>query len=237
MNYFKFNGIDSRTLGVYMESAPEIPSGAIRSETQSIIGSAKVLHYTEGPDAMDPISISIDCIIADSPSDATITAIVAWLRGGGDLWLSHDAGHIYKKAWVENQIPINRAFRLRSERRFTVEFECEAHRYIYPEAEAFSFATQGRLANPGTAPAEPLIRLNGSGDVSLLIDDTSLLIDGVSSYVMIDCETQMVYKGNANLGSSVTRIGDWPVIAPGGSLINWTGNVTGLVITPRWRDY
>lgn len=231
---FTFNGVDSMTYGVVVENPPEIPVGQLRSETQSIIGSSKVLHYTEGPYVLEPLTVSLDCALV-RPGDQAIRDVCAWLIGGGDLITPAQPDRSLR-AWVKNQISLESVIRQRKDRRFTVEFECEPFRYHYPAAAAFAFNTQGRLQNPGTAPAEPLIRLNGSGDVSLLIDGTSLLIDGVSSYVMIDCETQMVYKGNSNLGASVTRIGDWPVIAPGGSLINWTGNVTGLQITPRWRD-
>lgn len=236
MKYFTFNGISSAMLGVYLEKEPEIVVGNIRAETQTIIGSAKVLHYTEGDDAMDPIVISLDCNVANA-TDATINQICAWLRGGGDLVTDYDPNHCYKNAFVSNQIPLTRVFRQLRGYKFTVEFEAEAHRYRLPEAAVITMTTAGLISNPGTAPAEPLIKLTGSGDVDLMIGDSTLEIDGITDYVMIDCAAQIVYRESVNLGTSVTRHGDWPTIPADGCMINWSGTVTELEITPRWRDY
>lgn len=236
MKTFIFNGVSSSAYGVYLEREPEIVVGSVRAETQTIIGSAKVLHFTEGDDAMDPIVISLACCV-NNISDANLTNICAWIRGSGDLRTDYDTGHVYKNAFVSNQIPLTRVFRTLRGYTFTVEFECEAHRYQYPEASTITITAAGSLSNPGTAPAEPLIKLTGSGDVDLMIGDSTLEIDGISDYVMIDCAAQIVYRESVNLGASVTRHGDWPTIPADGCMINWSGTVTKLEITPRWRDY
>lgn len=235
-NTFTFKGINSADFGVWLEGQPQITGGAVRNETQTIIGSAKVLHYTEGDDAMDPVQISLDCAVGDV-SDEDMTEIFAWLRGSGDLRTDYDPDHCYRGAFVVNQISMERMFRAMRGERFSVELECEAHRYHYPEALPIAMSAPGEIINPGTAPAEPLIRVNGSGDVELMIGTSTLLIDGLDGYAMIDCETQMIYKGDVNLGASVTRLGAWPVIPAEGCVINWTGSITDIEITPRWRDY
>lgn len=234
MNHFIFKGESSADYGVIVENPPEIQIGQLRAETQKIIGSAKLLHYTEGEDAIEPVKFSLECALL-RPDDAAINRLCAWLQGGGDLVVPGDEGHYYK-AWITSQINLSKVLRLRSDRRFTVQFEREGFRYRYPEAAAFTVQAPGTVNNPGTASAEPLIRLNGSGDVTLMIGDSSLLIDGITDYVMIDCAAQLVYRESVNLGASVTRFGDWPKIPADGCEVGWTGNVTGLEITPRWRD-
>ena len=236
MYYFSFNGVESSEFGVWLEREPEIINGNIRAETQTVIGSSKVLHFIEGDDAMDPVGISLDCCVANVDDD-TLTEILAWLRGSGDLVTDYDPGHCYRSAMITNQIPLTRVFRNMRGYKFTVELEAEAHRYFYPAYAPITMTVAGRLTNPGTAPAEPLIKLNGSGDINLMIGESTLMIDDVDGYVMIDCDAQIVYKGTDNLGASVTRTGLWPVIPPGGCNISWSGTVTSLEITPRWRDY
>lgn len=236
MKHFTFNGVDSATFGVYLEKEPEIVVGNIRAETQTIIGSAKVLHYVEGDDAMDPVVISLDCCVNDV-DDSTFDSICAWLRGGGDLRTDYDPDHYYRKAFVSNQIPLTRVFRQLRGYKFTVEFEAEAHRYRLPDDVDITIIEASRIDNPGTAPAEPLIKLTGTGDVDLMIGDSTLAITGIEDYVMIDCEAQIVYREDVNLGTSVTRMGLWPTIPADGCMINWSGSVTKLEITPRWRDY
>lgn len=234
MNHFIFNGIRSDAFGAIVENPPAIPVAQPRMVSQKVTGSPKVLHFTEGPTALEPVTLSLDCAIV-SPSDADIAGLCAWLRGGGALVVPGDEHHS-RRAWVKNQIDLEKVLRARPDRRFRVEFECEGLRYLYPAAEAHEVA-QGLVENPGSAPAEPLIRITGSGDIDLMVGTSSLVIDGVDGYVMIDCEAQMVYKGDANLGSAVTRLGDWPTIPAGGCMINWSGDVTKVEITPRWRDY
>jgi phage-related protein len=235
MNHFIFNGVSSAVYGVIVEQPPEIQIGAIRATTQKVIGSAKLLHFIESNEAVEPVNLTLECALV-APTANAIDGLCAWLRGGGRLVVPGDEGHYYN-AWIKNQIDLKKILRVRADRRFSVSFEREGFRYRYPEAEAIEMTAAGQLANPGTAPAEPLIKLYGSGDVTLMVDSTSLLINDVDGYVMIDCAAQLVYKGDVNWGAKVTRLGDWPRIAAAGSMLNWTGTVTKLEITPRWRDY
>jgi len=91
MYYFSFNGVESSEFGVWLEREPEIINGNIRAETQTVIGSSKVLHFIEGDAAMDPVGISLDCCVANVDDD-TLTEILAWLRGSGDLVTDYDPG-------------------------------------------------------------------------------------------------------------------------------------------------
>lgn len=234
MNYFTFNGVESSDYGVYLEKPAELIFPGIRYDTQAVIGSSKVLHYTEGADAMDPAVIALDCaMLRAEPED--VNAVFAWLRGGGTLLLPQDEDH-YFRAWVAEPITLTRVFRNVTNYRFTVEFECEPHRYHYPEAVIAS-VSQGTIRNPGTAPSEPEITITGSGDITITIGDNSLAIADLTTGCVIDCESQTVYVGTTNLGAQVTRTGDWPTIPPGGCEISWTGSVTNVAMRPRWRDY
>lgn len=234
-HYFTFNGTSSEAFGVWLEKEPETILGNVRAETQTVMGSAKVLHFTEGPDAMDPVAISLDLCMMDATAER-IDALFAWLRGSGDLTTDYDAGHYWRGAMVTNQVAFTRVFRGPRAYTFTAEFEAEAHRYRLPVVAAYEIS-QGLIENPGTAPAEPLIKITGSGDIDLMIGTSTLTIDGVDGYCMVDCEAQMVYKGDVNMGAAVTRLGDWPTIPAAGCMINWSGTVTKVEITPRWRDY
>ena len=235
MHTFSFGGIDSSTYGVIVENPPEITGGAVRATTQKVIGSSKVLHFTEGETAMDPITVRLDCALLKA-TDAKINGLFAWLRGAGDLVIPADPNHIYK-AFVKNQIPLERVMRMRSDYRFTVQFECEAMRYRSDGLTDVTLTSGSTITNPGTAPAEPLIRLMASGNVTLMIGTSSLVIDDIDTYVDIDCAAQIVYKGTENWGAKVTRLGEWPTIPAAGCVISWSGTVTAATMTPRWRDY
>lgn len=231
---FIFRDEESTDYGIVCDDPVKIPAGKIRSETIKIVGSSKVLHYTEGPYVMDPVTVSINCALVRPDEDA-IQAACAFLRGGGDLVIPGLEERSFR-AWVKNQISFDKVIRQRGDRRFTVEFECDPFKYFYPAPGALDIA-QGTVRNPGTAPAEPLIAVYGSGDITLIVGDSTLMIEDVVDYVYIDCEAQVVYKELVNWGDKTTRSGDWPVIDVGGSAVSWSGSVTKVtLLRPRWRD-
>lgn len=236
MIHFSFKGIESTDFGVIVENPPALQIAQPRTETQKVIGSAKLLHYTEGDTALEPVTLSLECALV-RPDDTAVEDVCAWLRGGGELVVPGDEGHYYK-AWVKNQIDMSKVLRRRADRRFTVQFEREGFRYLNPPSKNLNIEDSGTwIANPGTAPSEPLIKVTGSGDVALTIGDNTLTIYDMTDWAQIDCEAQIVYRRRTNLGARVVRTGEWITIPADGAMLSWTGNVTEVEITPRWRDY
>lgn len=232
-NAFMFGGEWSTDYGVFVENPVEIILGAERYETARPMGGGAVLHILEGEGAMDPVTIPVDCVLKSGHS---IDALSAWLRGCGPVVLPGDTGH-YRNALVANAIPLQKILRARSDRRFTVEFECEGWRYHYPAANPIAMAEPGWIENRGTGMAQPLIKAYGSGNATIMLGDRSLLIDGIDEHVMIDLDAHMTYKDGESWMTRTYRTGGWPVIDRGGCMINWTGGITHVEITPRWRDY
>lgn len=236
MYCFRFKGMESTDLGVVVENPPALQIAQPRTEVQKVIGSAKLLHYSEGDTALDPVTLSLECALVRPDEDA-VDELCAWLRGGGELVVPGDEDHYYK-AWVKNQIDMTKVIRRRADRRFTVQFEREGFRYRNPPAKNLHLTVSGtQVKNPGTAPSEPLIKITGSGDVALTIGANTLTIYGITDWVQIDCEAQIVYRENVNLGVQAVRTGDWITIPAGGAFVSWTGTVTEVEIAPRWRDY
>lgn len=85
------------------------------------------------------------------------------------------------------------------------------------------------LKNPTQFRAFPLIRLYGSG--TLTINGVSLVLTTSASYVDIDCELQEALQAEENLNITLTN-GKFPYFGTGINTINWTGS--RLDITPRW---
>lgn len=234
-NTFSFRGTSGDACGVYLENPAPVVHGAERCETVMIPGSAKALHIREGDGAMDPVTVALDCVLR---ADGSPEAAAAWLRGEGTLILPSDPNHCYKNAWAANALTMDKVIRARKDRRFTVEFECEAWRYRLPEQAAISMSAPGWMDNPGTGPCEPLIAVTGEGSGSLMVGGRTLLIDGLDGTMTLDCEARMAWQNDVIANSLLTRAGDdWPAIPAGGCMVNWSGGISGVVITPRYRDY
>ena len=236
-NSFIFNGINCESLGIFVEDPIAVPIAKERFTEKTVMGSSKVLFLPEGMEggipALDPVSISISCVLR---SGYSIDTVARWLRGNGDLIVCGDEGHAHR-AIVANQISLSKILRARPDRRFTVEFRCEGWRYHYPPAPPLSLTSSGFINNPGTGPSEPLITVYGSGSGDLMVGSRSLLIDDMNGEISIDCDARLAYEGTELVTNKLTRVEGWPIIPSGSCAVNWSGGITQVVIEPRWRDY
>lgn len=108
-------------------------------------------------------------------------------------------------------------------------FNCKPQKYLKSGEEVFEINQEGLLNNPTDFDANPLIKLYGSG--TLTINSTSLVVTNVAAndYIMIDSELMNAYKGSTNLNSKIS--GPFPKLVPGDNEITYTG---ALEIEPRW---
>ena len=125
---------------------------------------------------------------------------------------------------------------------FTVTFDCQPFLY-HVEAEDGDdvgiTTSPHTLSNPGTYKSAPRIKVEGAGDVTLTIGTQVIVIDGLEGGIIIDSELGDCFNltESALLNGKVTLLDDdFPTLAPGANIISWTGNVTKITITPRWRD-
>ncbi|MBR3428680.1 MAG: phage tail protein, partial [Clostridia bacterium] len=89
------------------------------------------------------------------------------------------------------------------------------------------------ITNPGSVNSEPLITVYGSGNITLMIGTTIVELTNVSSNIVLDCALKEAYKGTTLMNDHMS--GDFPVLKPGLNAVSWSGNVTSIVISPKWR--
>ena len=89
------------------------------------------------------------------------------------------------------------------------------------------------MQNPGNVPAEPIITVIGSGEITLIVDMTIVELSDVNGEITIDSVLQEAYSGMTPMNGCMS--GDFPTLPPGNSTISWTGNVTFLKVEPNWR--
>ena len=75
--------------------------------------------------------------------------------------------------------------------------------------------------------------MTGSGDITLMVGTTIVELTGISGSIVLDCALKEAYKGTTLMNDHMT--GEFPVLKPGMNAISWTGTVTKIVISPRWR--
>jgi phage-related protein len=117
---------------------------------------------------------------------------------------------------------------------FQVGFKVNPFFFLDSGSEYITLSAPATIYNPGTIYAEPYIKITGSGDIDLTINDTVYAFTGVDGYIEINSELKTVYKDTINQGNKM--IGEFPVLSIGDNMISWSGAVTSVEIMPKWRE-
>ena len=108
-------------------------------------------------------------------------------------------------------------------------------RYTTENTET-KLTTRGTINNIGNVFSEPVIEIEGSGEVSLTIGVQSMFLN-LDSKAIIDCRhrKQNVYDKNNVVKNSIRKKGGFFEIPPGLQGVATNGNVTNIKIKGNWR--
>lgn len=116
--------------------------------------------------------------------------------------------------------------------RYPLEFDCKPQRFLKAGETAAVLTSAGVLVNPEPTTALPLIRVYGSGTVT--VGGTAFAVAANDNdYVDLDSEVEDAYCGGVNCNALVT-LTDFPTLAQGETEITLGAGVTRLEIKPRW---
>ena len=129
------------------------------------------------------------------------------------------------------------SFRQNGIHAWTLEIKLKMHpfRYLKNNTEVV-LTSNGTMTNPGTVYSEPVITVEGNGDVSLTIGKQTMQLV-IDTKATIDCrhKKQNVYDKNGNLKNTLRKRGGFFEIAPGTSGIAVSGTVSKITIKGNWR--
>jgi phage-related protein len=116
-----------------------------------------------------------------------------------------------------------------------VKLRFNPFRYTTENTET-KLTTRGTINNIGNVFSEPIIEIEGSGEVSLTIGVQSMFLN-LDSKAIIDCRhrKQNVYDKNNVVKNSIRKKGGFFEIPPGLQGVATNGNVTNIKIKGNWR--
>ena len=116
-----------------------------------------------------------------------------------------------------------------------VKLRFNPFRYTIESTET-KLTTRGTINNIGNVFSEPIIEIEGSGEVSLTIGVQSMFLN-LDSKAIIDCRhrKQNVYDKNNVVKNSIRKKGGFFEIQPGLQGVATNGNVTSIKIKGNWR--
>lgn len=228
-DWFEWNGVRCTEYGIHVAEQPPLTIPAERVTYTNVPGRSGSLTTLEGDDVYDDMTLTATCFISDP---TRIPQIAAWLKGSGTVAFANRQGGFYY-ARVTNQIPFEKILRGNPHRAFAINFRCKPFWYMESVEPITLTQSSTFISNPGSVYAEPVVTINGSGDITLMIGMSITELSGVTSGITLDTPLMETYSGSTPMNSCMS--GDFPVLQPGTNAISWTGNVTSIVIQPNWR--
>lgn len=116
-----------------------------------------------------------------------------------------------------------------------IKLDMQPFRY-QKNSEPIVFTASGTISNPGSVYSEPVIEVEGDGDISLTIGRKTMYL-AIKTKATIDCRQgkQNIYNATGAVQNTLRKRGGFFEIPPGNSGIAFVGNVRKVTIKPNWR--
>lgn len=227
MKNIKFNQYESyNDFGLLLETREGRPTSLIKKDLTTL-NNGKILTTIGG---RDPLEVNLTFIKKDL-SDYEYKLISNWINDIQDNRLMTDEEE-YTCYIVKNiectlfQKVYENCYRI------ALKFICEPYlRYVIEDD--FLITSSTSIMNYENNVAYPYIKIVGNGDIDLIVNGNISSYKNVSGYIELDCELQECYKNNTLKNSLMN--GDFPQLEKGLNTISYNGNITEILIKPRWR--
>lgn len=242
MNYFIYNGISSKDMGVRISSKDVYSAPKYDLKFQSIPGRDGDLISPNG--RFPNTTVSYTCFIpAKSIQELSdkVTAVKCWLYTEPDRYHtlsdSYDTS-FFRKAVFNNKLDISDEVSKIGV--FTVNFTCHPMRFSHTGQVKTTFtASPFTLTNPYPFAAKPYLKINGRGTGTLTIQSASSnkiwKFSTLNGYTECDSDLMNFYHDTEPKNDTVSGEG-FPIFAPGINTIAFDGGVTSIEVIPRWKS-
>ncbi len=240
MSYFIFNGTSSGEFGIKIESKEVFSSPKYDNDFTGVPGRNGDLITSNN--RFENIEVEYTCFLARksiSELADVLRRIKAWL---------YSSPHSYKTLTDSYQPDFTRygvvtgalsiEEQLNKVGSFTIKFNCKPFMYLTEGFDSVSYSDSGfTITNPYLFNAKPYIKVTGDGDVTMTIqssgDNSTWYFSSIDEYLEIDSELMNFYKDTILKNSYVTGSG-FPVLYPGDNIFSFEGDISEVVIIPRW---
>lgn len=158
-----------------------------------------------------------------------------WLKtdvGWHELTFSDNAGFVYTAMHYE-QFDIQKTLLQYS--KSIINFRLKPYKFYQSGLTEIQLTNGQTLNNIGSRPARPLIKVIGSGDMTLSIGDQIINLKGVDTGIIIDILADTVVNINGRI-PEWTKLYTYPLpkMPVGEFTLSWTG-AESVSMIPRWE--
>ncbi len=223
--YFIFNDVNSKDRGVIVNNLPPISKPERSFEEINVPGRNGNLYIDNK--CYNSFQYEITCTLMPG---CNIRTIVQWLNGLGKLTICTELDKFYNVV-IKNQIDFEQVYRVCNE--FTIIFDVNPIAYSVREKELTLTNNTQFIIKESTYEIKPYLKISGSGNITLTINNKSVVLKSIQEYIELDCELEEAFKENENCNSKV-ECDEFPILIPGQNSISWIGTVSSIQI--RYRE-
>ena len=234
---FILNDINSEDINTVIQSRPLLETPKRRVTFKQAYGQSGSMSYDE--EAYDNTELPLILFTGSNDASLSREEVYAMFDSGEymDLVLYSDETKIYKVMTIEPPKFESRYY-MNEDQSYEVLLTVKPYKYLR-NSPLVSLTTTGVIVNPTRYTSLPLFTIYGTGDITLKVNGVSFVLKGVSEYISLDSEMMFAYKDNGSIITNenikaYTRV--YPFLTPGENTISWTGTVTKVEISPRWRS-
>ena len=232
--YFIYDNKNSKDFNIKIKSINNLSSPQRSIEKILVPGRNGELILDNGN--FENFILTIECYLNCSSEDknAISKEIKKWLQSDFSykkLTLSNDV-EFYYEAYCDTKLDFE--YVSSNFESFLISFSCKPYKKEINE-DIITITESINIYN-NYMPSNPLIKVVGSGDVTININNQKLILKGLEDEIEIDCESMNAYKKvNDNIVLLNNKMySDFPILEAGENQISFEGNVSKIEITPRW---
>lgn len=219
--YFIFNSVCSIDMGILITKLPHISRAERDFEVIEIPGRNGALYIDNK--CYKTIPYEIECTLLPG---ADIRRISAWLNGEGKLSTSRETDKEYD-AIIRNQINFEQVYRIYNE--FVIKLEVQPVAHSIDEKEINITSEADFYIEQSTIEIKPYMKITGSGNITITLNNKSIILKSISEYIELDCELEEAFKEQENCNNKI-ECEEFPILQLGQNHISWIGTVTSILI-------
>lgn len=205
--------------GGYIKVYPSFPIARLRKEYTTVYGVNGSLEVTD--EAYDDITTTIELVFKYKPD-------IEFLKGFTTGTLEFEFEDYFRKIKEIQTLNLEK-----DGQRYVLTIGLRVDPFIYYNSLPITVEKEILINNFATLPSEPIIKVYGTGNGNIYINDEKIELIDIEEYLTVDCQEQECYKDGEYFNNKM--IGDFINIPVGFNTIKFDGGITKLEIIPNWR--
>lgn len=237
---FIVNGVNSETFDTLIQDRPLIEAPTRKIEWKGAYGIDGDIPFDEG--AYNNTTMELILVINAKDLIAGRQEFYKHMEQQGkylDIIPYFDPDKIYR-AMLTDMVQFENKHYYGQAQSASAKLTVKPYKYLVANGTETYTTRQFMVTNPTNYVAQPLIKVEGTGDIIVRVNNIEFKVNDVDGHVVLDSERYLAYKegatGPISSENSKVMTREYPIFKPGTNNVMTTGTISRVLVTPRWRS-